>query len=73
MDIFILIALVFLAVISLIFSIPGFAGKGVILDDVYIKATREEREDMDKNAYCLQSAIIFLFIFSVTLCNLLRH
>ena len=67
-----LIALVFLAVISLIFSILGFAGKDIILDDAYIKSSKEEREDMDKNAYRLQGAIIFLFIFVATLCNLLR-
>ena len=72
MGIFNLIALVFLAVISLIFSILGFAGKDIILDDAYIKASKEEREKMDKHAYRLQGAIIFLFIFVATLCNLLR-
>ena len=72
MGIFNLIALVFLTVISLFFSILGFAGKDIILDDAYIKASKEEREDMDKKAYRLQGAIIFLFIFVATLCNLLR-
>jgi len=72
MGVYNLIALVSLAVISLIFSILGFAGKNIILDDAYIKASKEERENMDKNAYRLQGAIIFLFIFAATLCNLLR-
>ena len=69
---FYLIGLIFMAIVSLIFSILGFAGKDIILDDAYIKASKEEREDMDKNAYRLQGAIVFLFIFAATLCNLLR-
>ena len=72
MGIFYLIGLIFMAVVSLVFSILGFAGKNIILDDAYIKASKEEREDMDKNAYRLQAAIVFLFIFAATLCNLLR-
>ena len=69
---FYLIGLIFMAIVSLIFSILGFAGKDIILDDAYIKASKEEREGMDKQAYRLQGAIIFLFIFVATLCNLLR-
>ena len=69
---FYLIGLIFMAVISLLFSILAFAGKDIILDDAYIKASKEERERMDKKAYRLQGAIIFLFIFIITLFNLLR-
>ena len=69
---FYLIGLIFMAVISLLFSILAFAGKDIILDDAYIKASKEEREKMDKKAYRLQGAIIFLFIFIITLFNLLR-
>jgi len=72
MGIFHLIVLVFLTIGSLIFSILGFIGKDIILDDAYIKASKEEREKMDKKAYRLQGAIIFLFLFAITLCNLLR-
>jgi hypothetical protein len=72
MDIFYLIGLIFITVVSLIFSLLGFMGKDMILDDAYIKASEEEREKMDKKAYRLQGAIIFLFIFALTLCNLLR-
>lgn len=72
MGVFYLIGLILIAVISLIFSILGFAGKDIILDDAYIKASEEEREKMDKNDYRLQGSIIFLFIFAATLCNLLR-
>ena len=72
MGFFNLIALIFLAVTSLILSILGFAGKDIILDDAYIRASKEEREGMNKHAYRLQGAIIFLFIFAATACNLLR-
>lgn len=72
MGIFNIIILVFLTIGSLVFSILGFIGKDIILDDAYIKASKEEREKMDKKAYRLQGAIIFLFLFAITLCNLLR-
>jgi len=51
----------------------GFMGKNIILDDAYIKASKEEREKMDKRAYHLQGAIFFLFVFVATGCNLLRY
>ena len=72
MGVFYLIGLVLIAVTSLVLSVLGFTGKDIILDDEYIKASKEEREKMDKHAYRLQGAIIFLFIFATTLCNLLR-
>ena len=63
MGIFYLIGLIVMAVVSLIFSVLGFMGKDMILDDAYIKASKEEREKMDKKAYRLQGSIIFLFLF----------
>ena len=72
MSTFYVIGAIVIAIISLIFSILGFSGKGIILDDAYLKASREERKTMDKHAYCLQGAIIFLLIFVATVCNLLR-
>ena len=67
-----IIGLIVMAVVSLIFSVLGFMGKDIILDDAYIKASKEEREKMDKKAYRLQGSIIFLFLFAITLCNILR-
>lgn len=72
MTIFSLGNLIFITVVSLIVSILAFSGKDIIIDDTYIKATMEEREQMDKKTYRLQSAIVFLFIFLMTLCNLIR-
>ena len=51
---FYMFGLIFITVVSLILSILGFAGKDVILDDAYIKASKEEREKMNKKAYRLQ-------------------
>ena len=67
-----IIGLIVMAVVSLIFSVLGFMGKDMILDNAYIKASEEEREKMDKKAYRLQGSIIFLFLFAITLCNILR-
>ena len=72
MGIFYLIGLIVIAIVSLIFSVLGFMGKDIILDDAYIKASKEEREKMDKKAYRLQGSIIFLFLFFISLCNILR-
>ncbi len=73
MGILSLVFLILITITSLIFSIMGFAGKDIILDDAYIKASEAEREKMDKNAYRLQGSIVFLFIFIITLFNLLRE
>ena len=67
-----LIILILLAVTSLIFSILAFMGKDIILDDAYLKASEEERKTMDKKAYRLQAATIFLCIAIMTACNALR-
>ena len=67
------IGLVLGTIVSLIFSVMGFMGKDVILDDTYTKASKEDREKMDKNAYRRQSSVFFLFIFVSTVCNLLRY
>lgn len=72
MYIFYFIGLIVMAIVSLTLSILGFMGKDMILDDTYIKASKEEREKMDKKAYRLQGAIIFLFLFFITMCNILR-
>ena len=67
-----LIFLIFLTITSLIFSVLAFSGKNIILDDTYIKASEEERNTMNKKAYRLQAAIIFLFVAVISACNALR-
>lgn len=67
-----LIGLILMTVGSLVFSLLAFIGKDIILDDTYIKASKEEREKMNKKAYRQQGGIIFLFLFAISLCNTLR-
>lgn len=62
--------LIFVAIVCFIFSIQGFMGKDtMILNPKYNRASKEEREKMDKKAYIKQSSIIFLFIGLVSLFN----
>ncbi len=73
MGIVFLCVLVGTAVVSFIFSALSFLEKDdTILDHAYIKATKEEREGMDKKAYHRQAGVIFLLIGMMTLCNILR-
>ena len=59
---------IFIAVVSFIYSIQGFMGKeNLILNSKYNRASKEEREKLDKKAYIKQSSIIFLFIGLVSL------
>ena len=67
-----LLFLIFLTVTSLIFAILAFSGKDIILDDTYYKASEEERNTMDKKAYRIQGAIIFLFLAVISAFNALR-
>ena len=53
-------------------SLLGFLGKGIIIDDHYVFSTREKRKDMDKEAYYLQSGILFLCLGTMFLVYLLR-
>ena len=67
-----LVFLIFLTVTSLVLAILAFLGKDIILDDAYIKASEQERKAMNKKAYRVQGAIIFLFIAIVSAFNALR-
>ena len=65
------IGLILIAVISFVYTLLGFLGKDIILDDIYLKAPKEKRAAMRKKDFCLQGTLIFLFIFIATLCGLL--
>lgn len=64
--------LIFVAVVSFLYSMLALCGKDIILNNTYIRANEEERKKMDKKAYRLQSAIIFLLISILSLINALR-
>lgn len=57
---------------SYILSLLGFWGTGIIIDDHYVFASKEAEKKMDKRAYHLQSAIIFLCLGTMFLSHILR-
>lgn len=67
-----LVILIVIIVVSFVLAILAFSGKDIILDDAYIKASEEERKSMNKQAYRVQTGIIFLFIAAMSLCNAIR-
>lgn len=57
-----LIIVLFIAVILLIFSIMSFLERGLLLNNAFLYASKEEREKMDKKPYYKQSAIVFCIL-----------
>ena len=64
--------LLFVAVIAFLYSILALCGKDIILNTAYSRANEEDRKNMDKKTYRLQSAIIFILISILSLINALR-
>ncbi|MCD4714813.1 MAG: DUF3784 domain-containing protein [Clostridiales bacterium] len=66
------ITLVVLVLISLIFFVLGyfqFKEKGVLLNNAYIYASKEERKQMNKRPHYRQSAVVFVMIGIMFLFN----
>ena len=72
MRLFFIISFILSSVVSFVYSAMGFWGKNIILDPSYIKASNEEKEYMNIKGYRIQGAIIFLFLGSISLVNVLR-
>lgn len=53
------------AAISLIFSVLQFMEKGMLLNNAWFYASKEERSKMNRKPYYRQSAIVLLFLFFV--------
>ena len=56
-----------LAAVSYVFSLLALFGKEFVLSNIYVQASEEEKAQMDKKDFSLQSAIIFLCLGTVTL------
>ena len=54
-----------LAAAAFLLSIRSFRGKGFLLNNAYLYASKQERETMDKTPYYRQSAIVFLLIGTI--------
>ena len=51
-----------IAGLQLFISIRSFMNKGFLLNNVYLYASKEEREEMDKKPYYIQTAVVFLIL-----------
>ena len=60
------------AVFSLVLSIRFFCGKGFLLNNAYLYASKEEREAMNKKPHYRQSGIVFLLIGTIFAVNALN-
>ena len=57
------------ATVAFVLSFRSFRGKGFLLNNAYIYASKKERETMDKRPYYRQSAIVFGMIGLIFLLN----
>ena len=51
-----------IAILAFALSVRSFCGKGFLLNNAYLYASKQEREMMDKKPYYRQSAVVFLLI-----------
>lgn len=51
-----------IAAAAFVISIFQFAGKGFLLNNAYLYATKSEREQMNKRPYYLQSGVIIAMV-----------
>ena len=58
-----------IAMAAFVLSLRSFLGKGFLLNNAYLYASRQEREKMDKKPYYRQSGIVFLLISVIFLLN----
>ncbi len=57
----------FIAGVLLLFSIRSFLQRGLLLNNAYLYASKEERKTMNKKPYYRQSAIVFGVLSAVFL------
>ena len=57
-----------LALVALAISVASFLEKGFLLNNAYLWASRQEREQMDKKPHYRQTAIVFAFLAAIFLC-----
>ena len=55
-----------------IISFLQFRQKGLLFNNAYLHASKEERETMDKSPHYRQSAVVFLLLAIMWLCMLLE-
>lgn len=53
--------------VSFVFSVLQFMEKGILLNNAWFYASKDERRKMNRKPYYRQSAIVLLFLFFVFL------
>lgn len=54
-----------IAIAAFVISVFSFRGKGILLNNAWLYASKEERRTMDKKQHYRQSGIVFCFIGTV--------
>ncbi len=57
-----------LSIFHLLISIFQFSGKGILINNAYLYASKKEKESMDKKPLYIQSGITFLLLSLVFSC-----
>ena len=58
-----------IALLAFVLSIRSFCGKGFLLNNAYLYASKQQRESMDKTPYYRQSGVVFLLIGVIFVLN----
>ena len=61
-----------LAIVLLVIGLLSFLEKGVLLNNAYLFAPKQERERMDKKSLYRQSAVVFSLFAAAFLCMALE-
>lgn len=65
MDLVMAIVVLLLSIVCAVISVLQFKEKGVLLNNAYIYASKQERENMDKTPHYRQSGIVFALISAI--------
>jgi fatty acid desaturase len=58
-----------ISALAFLLSVRSFQEKGFLLNNAYLYASRQERENMDKKPHYRQSAIVFLLLGCIFFLN----
>lgn len=65
MDLVMAIVVLLLSIVCAVISVLQFKEKGVLLNNAYIYASKQERENLDKTPHYRQSGIVFALISAI--------
>ncbi len=68
MEVAVVIVVLLLSIACAVISVFQFKEKGVLFNNAYLFASKQEQETMDKKPHYRQSGIVFAFLSSIFLC-----